>query len=138
MKLQTKYSEMTNEQLCTELKHRFETFGETLGGYQEGGLKITINNNEVFLDNVNDDGSLEFVNNFNSDPGDTCLIIDPEHDIYYLTLIDLLTAQYQIYHIGTFSHEEYQWNQLEDRSCEICRESAKKYQIPGHLEIGAI
>lgn len=133
MKIQTNYIAMTDEQLATELKHRYETFGKTLGGYEEGGLKTTINNKERWLDSVNDDGSLEFVESFDSEPGDVCLLIEPEQDIYHETLINLLTAKYQIYHIGKFEEETDQQEQLDLRKCEICRENSEEYRIHDHM-----
>lgn len=133
MKIQTNYSQMTDEQLCTEMKHRFETFGETLGGYESGGIRITINNQELWLDIINDDGSLEFSNDFD-DPGNVYLVIEPEHKIYHDVLIRLVTAKYRVYQIDEFKEEVDQQMQLCLRKCELCRINTIN-PISGHLDL---
>lgn len=121
MKIQTNYDTMTNEQLLTELSHRFSTFGETLGGYESGGLKISIQQQEYWLDDCTTNGSLEFNLDFEN-PGNVDLVIEPENKQYRELLLQLLKVSYKIQNLDDKFSSRSQQEQLQDRMCKVCRE----------------
>lgn len=142
MKLQTSYDTMTDKELFIEMKHRLETFGDTLGGYQTGGIKIARNNKELWLNDLNENEcriELNIADPNSEDPEkEPDEIVTQEDEHFRELLLTLLQAKYQLYNLFKFSEERDQQQQLANRQCETCRcsilEEPMHEPIAGHME----
>lgn len=125
---------LTNEELFLELEHRLSTFGETLGGYETGGIKITYHSEmwgdkEYWINYLETDENnqmwMYLIENTQgiTSPDDIPLLVFEDNTQFRDVLIQALTAKYQVYHLDEFKEEVDQQDQLKGRKCEICREN---------------
>jgi hypothetical protein len=128
---------MSNEQLEQEANHRFATFGETLGGYETGGIEVTYNGHQYWVDDVTDQtGAIALVKEFEAPS--KIIRVKKASDQYRSLLLQILTARYQIANNSSYPEESVdQATQLANIRCMICQDLhfLNKEPISDHLEI---
>lgn len=137
MKLQTNYDQMTNEQLFIELYHRVSTFGDNLSTYTSGGEKITYEDQELWLGDLDTNNqSFTLLDNPLEEETENYHKITKEHKDYKNILLQLLQTT-----LNTFPYDawpgnpENQQEELMIRTCIVCCdliEEGKEY-IKDHM-----
>jgi len=133
MRINKNYEKMTDAELFNELDHRLSTFGETLGDYESGGIKVnyksqTLGNKDYWVQYLDRSEHwiciflVEDTQGINSND-DTPLIVFEDNPQFRDILLQGLKNKYQFYQNSEFKEEVDQQEQLKDRKCKICREN---------------
>lgn len=148
MKLQTNYDNMTDMQLFLELQHRYDTFGESLGGYQEGGIQIGLWGELVWLNYLEDDlngQAIHLAFRFDPETEEDIVVYRQDEKRFREILLLALEEKFTLFNACSYDGQRDQQEYLEDMKCTVCEENcsptypesleAVPAPLPGHFDV---